>query len=189
MTPAQLRSHLDQLEISQSDLAKLLGVTPRAVSMWLSEERAIPGPVQSYIRLLCSLPRAQRAAELARLGAKWGTLEDGLYRMIYSNHEGKSGQATLVFEGGRIYGTDLGNSVYDGSYILDPASGAVEICLRVEIQPGENSVSGISQPFPWLIEGQFQVAPRTRSAAVTVSTNVGGDLEATMEFIRPIPQH
>lgn len=78
MTPDDLRALTDQLGISQVDLSRLIEVMPRAVSIWLSGERAIPGSVVAYLSLLASLPSALRAAEFARLGAQMGTLRSGL---------------------------------------------------------------------------------------------------------------
>lgn len=47
---------LDELGLSPSEFAKLIGVTPRAVNLWLNNQREVPGPVGAYLRLLMSLP-------------------------------------------------------------------------------------------------------------------------------------
>ena len=49
MTPADLSATLARLGISQAEAARLLGVTPGAVTRWVQGKRAVPGPV---VRLL-----------------------------------------------------------------------------------------------------------------------------------------
>jgi hypothetical protein len=52
MTPKQLRTALDQLNLSQVGLGRLLGVTGRSVRGWISGGQRIPEPVAILIRLL-----------------------------------------------------------------------------------------------------------------------------------------
>lgn len=59
-----VRTTLDKLDLSPSSFAKLVGVTPRAVSLWLSGHREVPGPVCAYVRLLLSLPPHLRRREI-----------------------------------------------------------------------------------------------------------------------------
>ncbi len=59
-----VRIALDSLGLSSPDFAKLVGVTPRAVSLWLASQREVPGPVRAYARLLLSLPPHLRRAEI-----------------------------------------------------------------------------------------------------------------------------
>ena len=59
-----VRITLDTLGLSSADFARLVGVTPRAVSLWLGSQREIPGPVRAYARLLFSLPPSLRRAEI-----------------------------------------------------------------------------------------------------------------------------
>lgn len=55
---------LDKLSLSSPNFSKLVGVTPRAVSLWLSGQREVPGPVHAYVRLLLSLPPHLRRREI-----------------------------------------------------------------------------------------------------------------------------
>lgn len=187
MSPSELRSALQSLGLSQAEFAKLVGVTPRAVSLWLSNEREIPGPLAAYARLLLSLPLGQREAEFARLGLGAGTLQDGMYRLKYSGPSGLSGEAMLVFEGGRIFGTDAGKSRYDGSYASNPKSGQVEVRFRVELRAGEKSVVGPAQPFNWILEAWCDLRPRSEHGEAVFNTNIGADIRANYEFMRPLP--
>ena len=40
MTPAELRTTLDKLGLTQAGLARILGITPQAVSRWVQEPGA-----------------------------------------------------------------------------------------------------------------------------------------------------
>lgn len=52
MTHNELREQLARHGLRQRDLADLLGVTPRAVSLWCCGQRAVPGPVVAWFALL-----------------------------------------------------------------------------------------------------------------------------------------
>jgi DNA-binding transcriptional regulator YiaG len=62
-----VRASLDELNVTPSELATLLGVTRRAVDQWLTSRRMISGPAQAYIMLLQRVPRQHRLEELAKL--------------------------------------------------------------------------------------------------------------------------
>lgn len=50
MTPADLRSALSRLGLSQSEAARRCGVDPRTMRRWLAGHRRIPGPVVELVR-------------------------------------------------------------------------------------------------------------------------------------------
>lgn len=51
MTPDELRGHLDRLQLSQTDLAKVIQTTPRTVRRWAS--RGVPKhATAAFIRFL-----------------------------------------------------------------------------------------------------------------------------------------
>lgn len=58
MTGSGLRAELAALRLSQVDFAGLLFVTPRAVHLWLTDERKIPGPVIAWLAIFKSLSRS-----------------------------------------------------------------------------------------------------------------------------------
>ena len=58
MFGSDLRSYLEEFGLSQADLARLVSVTPRAVSLWMKGDREVPGAVEAYVRLLATLPMA-----------------------------------------------------------------------------------------------------------------------------------
>ena len=102
MTPDDLRFALVELGITQTQLARLIGITPRAISLWLGSERGIPGSVEAYLRLMVSLPQSERQLEFSRLNEGIDTMKDGIYKIEYAGSTG-TGSAMLVFEGGRIF--------------------------------------------------------------------------------------
>jgi len=64
MSPDFLRLTLADLALSQVDFARLIEVTPRAVNLWLSGKRAVPGPVKGYLRLFSTMPEKLRKFEM-----------------------------------------------------------------------------------------------------------------------------
>jgi len=50
MAPKQFRAALKRLRLNQTEAAKRLGVTPRAVRFWIAGDRAIPEPVAILLR-------------------------------------------------------------------------------------------------------------------------------------------
>jgi DNA-binding transcriptional regulator YiaG len=55
ITPSELREILAQLNISQAELARRIGVLPPAVSRWLSGRAPLKGPAAALIRLMLDL--------------------------------------------------------------------------------------------------------------------------------------
>ena len=50
MTAKQFRTALRRLGLNQTEAAKRLGVTPRAVRFWIAADRKIPEPVAILLR-------------------------------------------------------------------------------------------------------------------------------------------
>ena len=61
MNSLELRAALSELELTQANFARLLGVTSRAVALWAANERTIPGPVEGYLRLVRNTAGASAA--------------------------------------------------------------------------------------------------------------------------------
>jgi DNA-binding transcriptional regulator YiaG len=59
MNADELRLALQEMEVSQAEFARLVDVSPSAISLWLGAERGIPGPTEAYVRLLRPLPSAR----------------------------------------------------------------------------------------------------------------------------------
>jgi DNA-binding transcriptional regulator YiaG len=65
MTAAELSAHLTAQQISAEYLARVLGVSGRAVRMWLAGDRAVPEPVAKLVRLVDSGAVTHAAVERA----------------------------------------------------------------------------------------------------------------------------
>ena len=57
LTPDELLAILAQLCISQSELARRIGVNNSTVSMWMTEDRRCIGPTAALIRLMLTLTK------------------------------------------------------------------------------------------------------------------------------------
>lgn len=113
-------------------------------------------------------------------------MKDGIYGINFSA-QGGQGLGMLVFESGRIYGADAGCAKYDGTYTVNPKTGMADVKLHVEMPAGQPSVIGISQPFDWMLDVTTAIDPSKEKGDVVVNSNLGRQLRAHYEFIRPLP--
>lgn len=54
MTHTDFRRTIENLGLSQAGVSRILGVSDRAVRMWIAGDRSIPEPVAKLLRLLAS---------------------------------------------------------------------------------------------------------------------------------------
>lgn len=184
MDSIQLNDALVALGLEKRGFARLVGVTPRAVDMWCSGNREIPGPAVAYLRLLQSLPRALQAAELAKLE---GTVMsyDGLYFIEYVGSAGH-GNVTLVFMDGIVFGHD-GGVYYDGTY--EPAPGApghMDLRLKLVVPPGVALVQGIP-PQPAEYNFDINVRVPARGVAPLQTETPYGPVAFRISYLRALP--
>ena len=104
MTSNDLRSILTELGITRAELARLIGVTARAVTLWMSDKRGIPGPVIAYVRVMQLLPPNLRQMELNNIKQKGTDMRDGMFGISFQGQQG-AGMGVLVFDDGRVYTT------------------------------------------------------------------------------------
>ncbi|TPI31022.1 hypothetical protein FJW08_12970 [Mesorhizobium sp. B3-2-1] len=187
MKQADLKTILSDLELSQADFARLIDVTPRAISLWLAGERAIPGPVESYLRLFKFLPGNLRQQELLRLKAKGTNMRDGMYGISFQ-YGNSAGMGALVFEGGRIYGADSGGVKYDGEYEFHEETGLADVKLKVSFPPNVPSVFGVQNPYEWSIDITSTFNPNITSGNMAVKTSIGRSLQAQYVYLRQLPE-
>ena len=182
MTAAELRATLGILDLRQHQAARLLGVTVRAVGMWINEEREVPGPVAAYFSLLGSLPAVLRLRELARIEEN-SEVFDGMYLMEFSSGPSagiappESGLGVLIFQDGRIFGSDSHLS-YDGDYAPTGRSGEVTMKVRVSVPPGVNVqlIQGVMsghEGFSFDVGPQNVALGNSGGAVLTVMTPIG----------------
>jgi hypothetical protein len=186
MLSRDLKLALSELSISQVELARLVGLTPRAVAMWMAGDREVPGAVEAYVRLLGSLTAAQRQMELARAKDGRSTMRDGMYGVEYGTSLG-SGIACLVLDTGRVYGADVLGGKYDGEYVYDEISGLADLSLKVTMPPNVPSVLGIRNPYEWSIDVRTKLNPKLDRGSLQVATSVGRPIAATYRYLRSLP--
>jgi transcriptional regulator with XRE-family HTH domain len=183
----ELKAFISEMGISQADFARLVGVTSRAVTLWLAEERAIPGPVESYVRLLQVLPGSMKYIELNRLKEKGTAMRDGMYGITFQGQQG-TGQGVLIFDSGRIYGTDTEGVRFDGDYIFHDTSGLADVKVKVTFPPNVKAVFGISNPYEWSIDVTTALNPMRKSGPLSLKTSLGKAINAQYVFLRSLPE-
>lgn len=186
MTSGDLRAILVELELTQAGLARLLGVTSRAVALWMADDRAIPGSAEAYVRLLHSLPPNLRQVEFNRLKQGGTEMRDGMFGITFQGQQG-AGMGVLVFESGRVYGTDTEGVRYDGEYLFDERSSLAEVKLKVTFPPNVRSVFGVSNPYEWAFDVTTKLNPKQDSGSVTVQSSIGATIRAQYRFLRALP--
>jgi DNA-binding transcriptional regulator YdaS (Cro superfamily) len=186
MKPHEMKSLLSGLDLNQANFARLIGVTPRAVNLWMMDERAIPGPAASYLRLLSVLPMSLRQIEIARINERGTAMRDGMFGITFQGRQG-AGMGMLVFDAGRIYGTDTEAAKYDGEYVFNESTGRADVVIKVSFPPNVMSVLGISNPFEWAIDVSTSLDPRQDAGSLAVRTSLGQQINAQYKYLRPLP--
>jgi hypothetical protein len=186
MNENELKNAMSALSLSPTSLAKLLGVTPRAIGMWLTGERSIPGPAEAYINLFSKLPTSQRELEIQKSEVEKLTMKNGLYQLEFAGRNG-SGYGVLIFENGRIYGSDVGNGKWDGTYTMNPVTKSADLEIRVEMPAGEESVLGPAQRFSWNVEVKATMDPCKDVGVINAQTNLG-PATTKYKFMRSLPE-
>jgi len=187
MSPTELKSLLTSLDLSQVNFARLVEVTPRAVNLWVMEERAIPGPVAAYSRLLNALPPNLRHIELGRLNERGTGMRDGMFGITFQGQHG-AGMGMLVFDAGRVYGSDSEGARYDGGYVFNESSGKANVNLKVRFPPNVLSVFGIRNPYEWAVDVNTVIDPKQNAGSVIVKTSLGHQLNAQYKYLRALPE-
>lgn len=186
MTPDELKVLLTGLGLSQADFARLVGVTPRAVNLWMAGDRAIPGPAHAYAQLLGALPPNLLQVELDRLKKRGAGMREGMFGITFHGRQG-AGMGMLVLEAGRVYGTDTEGAKYDGSYIFNESTGKADVVIKVRFPPNVVSVIGISNPYEWAIDVSTVLDPKQNAGTLDVRTSVGQPIKAQYKFLRGLP--
>jgi DNA-binding XRE family transcriptional regulator len=186
MTPDELKQLLETLNLTQANFARLIGVTPRAVNLWMMEDRAMPGPAIAYARLLESLPMNLRQVELGRLTERGTGMRDGMFSIKFQGQIG-SGMGMMIFDGGLVYGTDTEGACYDGEYIFNDSTKLVDAIVKVTMPPNVQAVFGTVNNYEWAFHVTTSFDPKKDSGSLQVKTSIGPSLAATYKFLRSLP--
>jgi len=187
MQSSDLRAALIELGITQADFARLIDITPRGVALWMADERTIPGPAEAYVRLMRLLPPNLRQVELGRLIQKGTAMRDGMFGITFQGQQG-AGMGLLVFDNGRVYGTDTEGVRYDGEYLYNESSGLADVKLKVTFPPNVQAVFGISNPYEWAFDVTTKFDPKQKAGALVVNTSLGKPINAQFRFLRGLPE-
>lgn len=190
MLAAPLKDTLARLGLKQAEIAQLLGVSPRTVSLWATGEQAVPGPVQGYLRLLEQASNEIRDREFRRLAERAHRFDEGVYRVTYrgiARGEREADHAIAVLRNGRIVGADRHGGVFRGSFAFSPADGLNTVHLRVEVPADGMLVNGFhAGPEGATVDlvANFKRATPTAKATVQVA---GAPIEIELAFIEALP--
>jgi transcriptional regulator with XRE-family HTH domain len=190
MPRGHLRAVLERLGLRQAELAKLLDVSPRTVSIWATGEAPLPGPVAAYLGLLQISHPSVVNSELRRLEGRSRMLDEGLYGLSYTGeHLGEvdHGQGLAVLRNGKILGSDRWGGVFAGSYEYDPVSKTNNVHVRLEMPPDATLVTGFaSGPDGATLDivGAFERAAPVSSTVVEIA---GVPVAIELTYIGPLP--
>jgi DNA-binding transcriptional regulator YiaG len=185
MVEESLRNSLNLLGISAVEFARLINVTPRAVHLWLNEDRELSGPAIAYLRLFQSLPRAMQVKEIARIRQEDPMGNEGMYSFQFAGAQG-AGVGALVLNNGRAFGSD-GGVLYDGTYEPNRSRpGFVDVKLHLTVPPGTALVQGVP-PQPMTFGFDLACTFSTRGQTdVSVATPYG-HVQGRVSFLRDVP--
>ncbi len=114
-------------------------------------------------------------------------MRDGMFGITFQGQHGR-GLGVLIFDNGKVYGTDEAAVRYDGDYIFDEASGLAEVKVKVTYPPNVRAVQGIANPYEWSIIVETKFDPRQNSGALKLKTSLGRALSAQYVFLRSLPE-
>lgn len=185
-----LKQALERLGLKQIELARLIEVSPRTVSLWATGEVALPGPVAAYLRVLQAAGPDVLAAEFARLDGRKKSFDEGVYTFSYALNGASAesgGDALAVLRSGRIIGSDRFGGVFEGSYHYDPAQQSNLFHVRVKVPPGGELVTGfVGGPDGANLD---IVATLERAAPVATATIdvAGKPVDVKLTYLGPLP--
>ena len=190
MTGLELRTCLAKMGLSQVQFARQLGVTTRAVTLWLGEERSIPGPVEAYLRLFTMAPAAVRLTEVQRFNESESNMRDGMYSIQYSSPDvghAIGGFGFVIFDSGKVFGGDPFGAVYNGEYSYDEARALENVTLKLTFAAGANAVFGVTNPYEWSIDATATMDPHVDVGTTMLTTSLRQTISAEYRFIRSLP--
>lgn len=188
MNGNELRQIINGLALSQPEFARLMGVSVGAVSQWLSDTRAIPGPVIAFTSLFLRLPDTIQKTEIWQLKQGTSNMRNGMYMVHFVGSAGEGG-ATLTFQDGAVFGFDTEGGKYDGFYEQSRANPElVTVQVKVTMPAGVKSVvGGAVQPFDWVLPVSTDFDMRADESTVLVTTSLGPTVKAKFKRMRDLP--
>lgn len=188
MSELRLKTALQRLGMKQVELARLLGVSPRTVSLWATGRAPVPGTVEAYLRVLHMAGPAVVAAELSRLGEEDNALADGVYSLAFSRCDGEiSGRGVAVLREGRIAGSDRGGGVFTGSYVFDPRTSRNAVKLQITAPPSGVFVNGVAAGPGGAAFDVSALLDRPQPVSTVIVEAAGRPIEIELSYLGPLP--
>ncbi len=190
MSERGLKESLQRLGIRQAELARLLDVSPRTVSLWATGDSPLPGPVAGYLRVLEMAGADAKGRELKRLEGRARMLDEGIYGLAYTGEhlgEADGGDALAVLRNGKILGSDRWGGVFSGSYEYDAAAGTNKVHVRLDVPPEGVLVTGFSAGRDGAtidIVGCFERAAPEASITIDIA---GRPVDIKLTYLGPVP--
>jgi hypothetical protein len=156
----------------------------------MAGDRAIPGAVEAYARLLSLSTPGTVQRELKNLKASGTAMRDGLYSVDYQSNYGAGvgvGYGVLILDMGRAFGADPFGGKYDGEYLYDEKTGFAELRLKLTFPPNAPAVFGVSNPYEWAIDVKAKIDPRLDSGETRIETPVGPHIDVKYRYLRALP--
>ena len=113
-------------------------------------------------------------------------MRDGMYGITFQGQQGE-GMGLLVFDSGRVYGTDTQGVRYDGEYVFDERSGLANVKVKIVFPPNVTAVFGISNPYEWAFDVTTSFNPKLNAGPLSVKTSLGKQVNAQYRFLRNLP--
>lgn len=113
-------------------------------------------------------------------------MRDGMFGISFQGQHG-TGAGVLIFDAGRVYGTDTEGVRYDGEYEFDERTGRANARLKVTFPRNAQSVFGVSNPYEWSLDVTTSFDPRIDSGQLAVTTSLHQPLNARYRYLRALP--
>ena len=114
-------------------------------------------------------------------------MRDGMFGITFQGQQG-AGMGVLIFDNGRVYGTDTEGVRYDGEYLFDETTGLVSVKVKITFPPNVKAVFGISNPYEWAFDVTTSFNPKQNSGPLAVKTSLGKPINAQYVFLRSLPE-
>jgi transcriptional regulator with XRE-family HTH domain len=186
-----LKRILRRLELTQTELARLLEVSPRTVSLWATGEINLPGPVKAYLRMLQAAEASVRSDELGRLSVPRPHISEGLYSIRYQTRPdgqdaGHRGDAMAIIKAGNVLGADGWGGKFHGTYRFDSARRTYHFKIGLHLPPtGELVTGGSSDDIGQMIEVEAELDPPDPLAS-GVAHVLGRPLDLKVAYLGPL---
>jgi transcriptional regulator with XRE-family HTH domain len=191
MSGSSLKETLERLGLRQTELAKLIDVSPRTVSLWATGDTSLPGPVAAYLRVLQLLTPEALRSELGRLKERASMFDEGIYSLEYrvaaADPSETLGTALAVLRNGKILGSDRWGGVFSGRYEFDTLEAVNKVHVRMQVPPDGELVTGFAAgPAGAILDivGAFDRAAPVAETTVEVG---GRPVDVRLRYLGPLP--